>query len=190
MMNKMEQLGVLVPRVLPQVLPCPRSMVIDALQYIAGDFCGKTGVWSMTLQEDAIKGDSGIRLNPPKGVAISRVESVYIDGSHIDKDEYRSTANDILLCFVPQRDAIATIMCTVRPSRNAESLPEEIAEEWGDTIAYGALAKVKAMSGNNIEWTDAQGAKLALELYNEGCARARARMIRRKHGDSLFVGDL
>ena len=46
------------------------------------------------------------------------------------------------------------------------------------------------MSGNNIEWTDAQGAKLALELYNEGCARARAKMIRRKHGDSLFVGDL
>lgn len=187
---RMGQIGSLIQRVLPQVLPCPRSMVMDALQYIAGDFCGNTGVWSMALQEYAIKGDSGIQLNPPEGVVVSRVKEISLDGNYIDASEYRATTSDVLLGFTPQMDAIALVQCAVRPSRSAESLPEDILEEWGDTIAYGALAKVKAMSGAQIEWTDAQGASLALQLYSEGCGRARAKMIRFKHGESLFVGEI
>ena len=189
-MNRMEQLGVLIPRVLPQVLPCPRSMVMDALQYVAGDFCGSTGVWSMPLQEYAIKGNCQIQLNPPEGVVVSRVKEISLDGNYIEASEYRATASDVLLGFTPQKDAVAFVQCAVRPSRNAESLPEDILEEWGDTIAYGALAKIKAMSGAQIEWTDAQGASLALQLYSEGCGRARAKMIRLKYGESLFVGEI
>ena len=65
------------------------------------------------------------------------------------------------------------------PSRLSERLPEQLIEAWGDVLAYGAQARLKAMSGQHVAWTDAAGAQVALELYNEGVARARIRAMSR-----------
>lgn len=184
----LESMERLMPRILPQVLPCPRSMALDAVQIVAADFCRRTGAWPVVLQESVFAGDCRIGLNPPKGVVIAEVAALYLDGEPVDKADYVPSPQEIVLRFTPARDALATIKATARPSRTATLLPEEVLEEWGDILAFGVLAKLKSMSGAGIEWTDAQGAAMNLNLYEEGCCRAKTRIYRRgRGGGSLYI---
>lgn len=185
---RMEKMELLLPRLLPQVLPCPKSMALDAVQIVAADFCRRTGVWPVILQESVFSGDCRIALNPPNDVIIAEVAALYLDGEPVDKADYVPSPQEIVLRFTPARDALATIKATARPSRTATLLPESVMEEWGDILAFGALAKLKSMSGAGIEWTDAQGAAMNLNLYEEGCCRAKTRVYRRGHGGgSLYI---
>lgn len=185
---RMEKLEALLPRVLPQVLPCPKSMALDALQIVAVDFCRQSGAWPLELRESVFAGDCRIGLNPPRGVVIGEITALYLDGGRVDKASYTPFPQEIVLGFTPASEALATIEATARPTRTADSLPESIIEEWGDILAFGALAKLKSMSGTGIEWTDAQGAAMNLTLYNEGWCRAKTQMFRRRYGGgSLYI---
>ena len=94
----------------------------------------------------------------------------------------------MLLGFTLARDCAVTVEAILRPSRFSQKVPHDLIEEWGDILAYGALAKIKAMSGKGIEWSDPQGAGVALQLYNEGTARAKGRVIRSRIGSGeLFA---
>ncbi|WP_165072825.1 hypothetical protein [Desulfovibrio sp. ZJ200] len=186
--TRMEPMDGLLPRILPQVLPCPRSMALDAVQMVAGDFCKETGVWSMVLAESVPAGECRITVPMPRDAVLVDVLGLYLDGRLLDRSDYVPSSYDIVLRFTPQSDAVATIEATARPARTASALPAEIMEAWGDVIAHGALARLKSMSGARIEWTDAQGAALHNDLYNEGCADARTRMFRNRHGGgTLYV---
>lgn len=184
-----ESLETLVPRILPQVMPCPRSMVVDALQNLAMDFCKETGAWAAVLREDVVAGDSRISItDAPRDSVLSGVKALYIGGAEQNKADYIVSPYDIVLRFVPQQNAVAAIDGTLRPTRTAERLPAAILDEWGDILTYGALAKLKSMSGVNIGWTDMNGATINLDLYSEGCARVRTRMFRnRLGGGSIYL---
>lgn len=185
-MQRMDDLDVLVRHVLPQVLPCPKSMVLDALQAITVDFCRQSEVWSEQIQELGVSGDSAISLALPSGIEVVRVRTTWIDG--IEQDGWRSEGQTVLLGFTLARDCTVTAEAILRPSRFSQKVPHDIIEEWGDILAYGALAKIKAMSGKGIEWSDPQGAGVALQLYNEGTARAKGRVIRSRIGSGeLFA---
>ena len=69
-MQRMNDLDVLVRHVLPQVLPCPKSMVLDALQAISVDFCRQSEVWSEQIQELGVPGDSAISLALPSALKL------------------------------------------------------------------------------------------------------------------------
>ena len=184
----LEKLDTLVPRILPQVIPCPRSMVLDALQTLSVDFCTQTGAWQSVIVEPVLTGEPRIPMECGRDAVVANVKAVYLDGNELPKAQYMVTPYDLVLRFTPQQNASATIDATIRPKRTAETLPAELLEEWGDILAYGALAKIKAMSGPNISWTDVSGASINLDLYNEGCARARLRVFRHRIGDgSLYL---
>ena len=180
---RMTPLKRLLPHVLPQVLPCPSSMALDALQFMAVDFCTQTEVWSERFQEPLAAGDAVLCLSAPGEAVIVRVRALWLDGSELSSSAYSSEGDVVRLEAPATRSLTATAEAVLRPSRMAENIPQEIFEEWGDIIAYGALAKLKAMSGRHVEWADAQGAGLALQAYNEGVARARGRVLRRRYGN-------
>lgn len=124
----------------------------------------------------------------PRDAMLVDVLGLYLDGRRLDRADYVPSPYDIVLRFTPQADAVATIEATARPARTATAMPAEIMEAWGDVITHGALARLKSMSGTRMEWTDAQGAALHNDLYNEGCADARTRMFRNRHGGgTLYV---
>lgn len=187
--TRMERMDGLLPRILPQVLPCPRSMALDAVQMVAGDFCKETGAWSMVLTENVFAGECRIAVTMPRDAVLVGVLGLYLDGRPLDRPDYIPSPYDIVLRFTPQNEAVATIEATVRPARTAITLPAEIMEAWGDVIVHGALARLKAVSGKNIEWTDAQGAAMHNGLYNEGCADARTRIFRRRHGGGTLYAN-
>ena len=186
-MNARAPLKRLLPQVLPQVLPCPSSMALDALQIAAGDFCKAAEVWTERFEEPLAPGDAAVSLAPPRETVVARVRALWLDGRPAEPSAYRSDGNTLFLTSPVPRAMTASAEAVLRPSRMASAIPEVLLEEWGDVIVWGALARLKAMSGRHIEWADAQGAGVALQLYNEGLARARARTLRRRHGDGRGV---
>ena len=188
-MERMEKLDRLLPQVLPQVSGCPTSMAKDALQFIAGDFCKVAGVWAREVLEPVLAGEVRVPIDDIPGDArIAQVEKVTLDGVPLSEIGFSVGTDEIVLAEVPRRDASLAARVTLRPARQAECLPEDVLEEWGDIVAFGALARLKSMSGEHVSWSDPQGAQINLTLYNEGIYAARTRMFRnRKGGGILFM---
>lgn len=187
--ERMEKLDRLLAQVLAQVDGCPASMARDALQFIAADFCRYTGVWQVELVEPVAAGEHQVVLTGiPKGARLGAVLAVRLGGMSLTRTEYSVGVEDIVLHEAPCRDTELAALVTLRPERTTQFLPESIMEEWGDIMAFGALAKLKTMSGANVAWTDPQGAQVNLTLYNEGIGAARTRAYRRRRGGgALFA---
>lgn len=188
MNDRMTDMAVLIRRILPQVLPCPRSMALDALQMVAVDFFKETGAWLATFEESVCPCDTVITLNLPRGALVATVLALYLNGSKVDGSLYQASSREIMLASAPQQAALAVVEASLRPARTATSLPDDLIEEWGDTLAFGTLAKLKSMSGQNIEWSDPQGATTNFQLYMDEVGKAKAKKLRRRFGGgALYV---
>lgn len=173
------KLDTIMNQVLPFVLPCPRSMALDSLCVVAKDFCTQAAIWKEVFSEQGYKGNTSIDIPVPIYAEIVKVTDLWIGESCVCGDQYHRDGKSLHLHFAMPHDEVVSARCWLRPSREYQCLPDWLIEEWGDVIAYGAQARLKVMTGNKIEWSDAAGAQVALEQYNEGVARARIRAMRR-----------
>lgn len=189
-MRGMASYDLLLPRVLPQTQPCPGVMALDAVRQVAVDFCTRAEIWRDVLTERVFPGASAIDLPLERDTALVRVVELRLDGAVLSPgDDFTASPRAVDLAFDPPRELTARIAVVLRPSRLATRLPEEMLEEWGDVLAFGALAKLKSMSGPHVAWSDPQGAALNLQLYEQGVARAGIRVLRGRDGRSLRMGD-
>ena len=189
--ERMERLDVLLPQLLPQVDGCPTSMARDALQFIAADFCKVSGVWAEDVLELVPAGESRVPLHDmPQEARLAHIQNVTLDGTPLSTTEYSVGVREIVLHSVPCRDVELAARITLRPARFTGSLPAYLLEEWGDIIAFGALARLKTMSGSNVSWTDMQGAQVNLTLYNEGIYAARTRAYRNSKGGGVLFANV
>lgn len=184
--EKLESMDVLLRRIAPQVIPCPRSMILDALQTIAVDFFRETGVWTATFQDTASPCDPVITLSLPKGAVMGSVQSVALNGVLLESGGYTEGTRDITLNECPTVESLVVIKASLRPLRTTTALPEDLLEEYGDYLAFGAIAKLKAMSGQHVEWSDAQGASTNYQLYQDGVKQAKARKFRKRFGGGIL----
>jgi hypothetical protein len=188
-MTDMVTYDAFLPHVLPQVLSCPKSMAVDALQTSTGEFCKASEAWAEVLTESVYAGDTTIDLNPEHQALVVRVSGLRIDGNRIDKQSYWPQTHSIRLRFTPAANAAAYVNVILRPARAATHVPKFLYEEWCEPIAAGALARLKMMTGPKITWSDPQGAAFHQKIAVEGAAEARVRMIRCRHGGgSICLG--
>lgn len=178
MKREMAEYTSLMPRLLPQCVPAPNYVLLDALQLVGVDFCTRTRIWRETLYESLSRGDTELPLML-RGRIIVQVQDVRLDGMHMKPGvHYDATPAGVVLASPACRDMEAVIVSSVRPSRMSTHFPAALLEEWGDVLCFGVLAKVKSMTGPRVEWTDAAGAELNLGLYEQGVARARIALTR------------
>lgn len=170
---KMLSLDVLVRNILPQVLPCPRSMVLDALQATAMDFCKLTRLWKRHLTEPIYAGEQSIDLTHMQDIDIVDVVNVSMKGTKLDREDYSFTNDSIVFKVKIQGNTVVNFDLILRPSRYSEKLPAFLIEEYGDILVQGALMRLKLMRGSKIEWSDPEGAILSSQLYEAGVVRAR-----------------
>lgn len=186
-----QNLETLLPLVLPLVLPCPTGMAMDALQRAAVDFCKKSEVWREVLQAPVIEGRYEFEMYPERGGVVLRVLRLVIDGWKADRQDFSVSASVVRLHSRPQRCATATVWAVIGPKRGGGFLPPELLDEWGDVIAAGATARLKAMTGSHIEWSDPQTVPYHQQIFDEGTARARIQTLRgERGGGSFFVRDM
>lgn len=171
--------ALLMPRILPQALPAPPFVVLDALQQVAVDFCRRADVWR-TVQESEIRsGASRLELEPDRGTAVSRVLALELAGSRLSPGmDFRSDDGVVAFHTPVRQDCLVRIVAAIRPTRFATRIPEPILEEWGDYLAAGTLARVLSQSGPQVGWSNPGGSTLHFSLYEEGVAKARIRAVR------------
>lgn len=185
-MSRMMAYEHLLRQILPQTLPCPRSMALDALQMIAMEFFGESGVWVENIEEMASCCDRRITPAVPRNAVLAGVYGLEMDGRKLGRDEYRIESGDIVLSFTLCCACCLYGRMTLRPKRTAMEMPEDLLEEYGDWLIFGALWKLKSMSGNKVEWSDPKGAQFNYELYQEGLLKAKKRKFRKRFGNQLM----
>lgn len=191
MTERMASYDVIIPRVLMQVQPCPQFVVLDAVQQVAVDFFTRAEVWTDTVTETLFRGSRGVELTADRGVVVSRILRVLLDGARLEggSDFHAERAGSGITLFFhaahEDADHAVRASCALRPSRTAAQVPEALLEEWGDVLVFGALAKIKSMSGPRVGWSDPQAAGMNLSLYEQGVAQARIRGARRGDGRRL-----
>ena len=94
-MEKMQGLDILLPQIMPQVMPCPQSMVLDTLQMLAVDFCKETGVWDAVFREEVQPCETVIPLPLPKGAVIASVTEFYLDDEKLERKAFDAGLRDI-----------------------------------------------------------------------------------------------
>ena len=182
--ERMEKMEILLRRIAPQVIPCPRSMILDALQTIAVEFFRETEVWEAVFQD--VIGACETIFTPmlPKECALVNVKLLSLNGE--DVNGFSCGTRNIVLNEPPRENSLVIAKCSLRPLRTATTLPEDLIEEHGDTLAFGAIAKLKAMSGQNVEWSDQQGASVNYQLYQDGSVKAKSRKYRKRLGGGVL----
>lgn len=185
-MSRMVAYEHLLRGILPQTLPCPRSMALDAVQMIAMDFFRESGAWIENIGIISSADDGRLELAVPKNAVPTGVYGLTLDGRKLGTDEYSLEGNELVLANRQTCACCLAGQMTLRPKRFATELPEDLIEEYGDTLIFGAIARLKAMSGNKVEWSDPKGAQINYELYQEGLARAQKRKYRKRFGGQLL----
>lgn len=180
-------------RVAPQLGHCPHIVMLDAMQTVGGDFFRRSEIWRETLVAEVYAGEWFAELSAERGTAVVRVLELRLDGVPLEggRGFTVATAGDnATVEFAAPMDKTRTVyaLAALRPARMADYFPDQFADEWGDVLAFGVLAKLKSMSGPYVGWTDPQGAALNLQLYEDGVARAKVQVARGRDSRKLFVG--
>lgn len=170
----------------------PQPMVRRAYIDAAREFFDRTGAWRVISPEvflndfESGNGRAAYDILVGSDEVVTDARNVTFDGRPLEKrtttqmvygstlssgrpSEYRIArgVNRLVIAPPPPPDAAQLIGGTfnVQPARDARILPDEIVEQYGECIEYGALRRVLAQPGK--QWTDYDGASYFAELYRE-----------------------
>lgn len=154
-----------------------------------------------SIQNDVIAGEASYSFAPPRGAKVVRpyrIEIVHPDSGDILELEpmsletlesfnntwrgkeqrvpnaYVLTHDDtVRLIGVPTEDITGGLVAYVslKPTRDAEECPNFLYEDWAETIAAGALAKLHA---NDKVWAQPAMVQYYTKIYRDGVSRARS----------------
>lgn len=168
----------LLPYVLPEVISCPKAQIVNEIRRAAIDFCQRSQIWREDL--DYLFFPAGVAtadLDPPQDSRVCEVVSVsLLDGSTLEVGtHFTATTSVVSMRIMLDVDTKLIPTVALKPTLAAPGIPEELMEDWGYVIAYGAIASLKAMRGR--EWEDIPGAQIKNELFEDGIASAKIRAI-------------
>lgn len=159
----MKPLSAFYPRILPYLPGCPESLVDQVLVNAAIEFAEG----SLTLRQNldpfnTIIGVDQYDLDPPSDHDINRVMGVTVNGRELKPGMAEAIRNDLptasatprgfytdrtdntfTLRLTPPPDKVLPVIVavTLRPTRNATTLDDDMYNIWIDPIVSGAIAR-------------------------------------------------
>lgn len=158
-----------------------------ALREAAVEFCERTRLWRFE-DEYAISAEKCDAIFAPDGAVIHEIESVTFDGQPLTPvsiawlDEnyrgwrtqdytgvprYFSQVEPDQLCLVPQAVGTVGLSLWLKPSNDADQLPDWMFNQFRETLAQGAIARILMIpnqSFTNYELGAAFGASFSAKL--------------------------
>lgn len=184
--------------VLPSVQGCPVSIVNNAIRSACIEFCEKTLIWKQdSIVNDIVEGFDLYLFAPPPNAKVVMPYRVSINGVEVQPTDLQSLesfmpnwkeakdslpkyyflANDdvVRLVGTPTETLYGALTADValKPSRDAKTCPTFLYDDWAETIAAGALAKLHAMKGK--VWAMPEMVTYYTKLFREGVSRARSK---------------
>jgi hypothetical protein len=172
-------------------------MTVDlAINRAAIDLCDQGRVWEESLDAMTLIGSiDAYELDLPAGAVLVCVRNVRLDARPLQlitswtdfegraaqpgqPTHYAMRGNELVVYPAPhQSGGRVTLVATLKPAFNATSLPDVLLQTHMGTVAEGAKAYLKEMTGT--AWFDPSGFALASQRFREGVSRAR---INVEHG--------
>lgn len=184
------------PLILPTVLGAPYPTVDLAINRAAAELCESARVWEEFLDPITLRpGVAAYPLDLPAGSILVCARSIELDGVPLALSQTiprtAATQGMPVLAYIragelmvsPAPDTpggVLTVFVTLRPSITATQLPDVLLDRHMVTVAEGAKAFLKEMTG--AAWFDPAGYSLARQTFLYNVSRAR---IAVEHG---FVG--
>ena len=184
------------PLIMPAVPGCPYMTVDLAINRAAIDLCDQGRVWEESLDAmTLISGIDAYELDLPAGAVLVCVRNVRLDARPLQlitswadfegraaqpgqSTHYAMRGNELVVYPAPhQSGGRVTLVATLKPAFNATSLPDVLLQAHMGTVAEGAKAYLKEMTGT--AWFDPSGFALASQRFRESVSRAR---INVEHG--------
>ena len=184
--------------VLPEVHGCPKGIAKTAIRDAVIEFCDKSQLWTAPSEPTDIKaGYSRYAFDARTDDAIvttltfaaTEDNAIEIISQHelskLDADWrnltssrpqqiFMDTADTVRLVGEPTEDIDEGLYVEValKPSRASTECPSFILENWAETIAHGALSRLKAMVGR--VWADANLVPYHRGEFRAGVSRAKS----------------
>ena len=193
----------LLSQVRPEAQECPSPRIINEIRNVARDFCERTTYWrhehpTITTVTDA-NSDGFYPLTIPSGAQIASVISpiqhgginVYVrtkdwldanftrwrEREGNTADYYRMITPTIMrLIPKPTEAKDLEVSIVLKPSRNADSIPDYIYDEWYEVLSWGALAGLLNMEKE--PWYRPKDAAMYFGKYMDGVNDGKAKGIR------------
>lgn len=200
------------PEVLPYVPTCPEISAVNAIRNSVIQFCTETWFWQYDCYPiPVVSGMPDVEPNFPNQTKYLGVVDGFFGGKPLEpKDEawlrrkyrtrdfrsvagtpsywYQTDPDKLLLVPVPDDAAAAftlDLRIAIAPTRASTGADDTIFERYAETIAKGALARLKAVPGQL--YSDAQGAQAMALLFKKEIFEARSLVERNQTRGPLRV---
>ena len=146
------------------------SMMVDAIKEAAITFCRKSELITMVRVVASAAAGSLLDVCDQDGLKASNIVRVInSDGDDLvpGVDYMAMSANEI---SIPAPLANFTIWYSAEPLPDAADLPAVLLDDYGESVAFGALAILFGQPG--MPWTDGKRSAYYKTEFTEGCRRA------------------
>ena len=165
----------------------PPSIAEMHLRRATIELCERTHIWVATVYIDAQAGVADYPLDVPDGAAVVQVRSVKIGNCCLTPDrsgvctgcgchKFRVEGNHTLWIPTPNSDADQSVQVEVvcKPKQDSCGLPDELYEDWAETILDGAAYRCFSMP--KTEWYSTGMTTFYVKSFNVGIARAKNKL--------------
>ena len=172
------------PLILPRTPGCPEPIAFDAIRQAAIEFCERTRIWRDT---DQFMADEFGDIFAPAQSVIHQIEDARFDGHRLttvsvqdlnerypgydwttqsgDQPKYITQIHPNTVKIVPAWEGMITMTILLKPSNDAQELPDFIFDQYARTIADGALAEILMIPGQ--PYTNPQGGAMYSQRFQQ-----------------------
>lgn len=173
------------PLVLPDVIGCPDPMLAMAVRNAAREFCERTGIIFEWCDPVAADGTTNLfDFDISTGQELVKVIRAIVDDVEYPVFSYKDLPSDwqssepasighkviqldqenYRVYPIPSSGSIITLMVATKPTMTATSGADDLLNLYGETIAYGAKARLMMIQKQS--WTDYALAKFNRDQFN------------------------
>lgn len=182
----MKELSEFLPAINPFAPGCAKPTAFNWIRQAAAEFCERTRLWRYEDQFKVVADDEFIAV--PNGVVIHEIESAAFDGrpltprsiSDLDKENGRwredmgspsgiTQASPDTLRLVPRSAGTLTLSVFLKPSMDADEVPDWMVDQYRQVIADGALARILVIP--NQSFTNVDMAAVFSQSFQAALAR-------------------
>jgi len=187
--------------VMPYVRECPEIVAVNALRNAMIEFCDKSMLWQYEVDPiDVVAGTTEYTLALPPGTGIARIMDLFHNGHRLQPrsetelaslyvDDWRSQQgepcyytqrwpNVVILCPAPSTSILSglDLIVALRPTRAGIAVDDFLFERWAEEIAFGARARIMAISGQ--PYTDQVQASYYRAQFESAIGKAKIELNR------------
>lgn len=176
------------PMVLSSAPACPDPTAEQWIRQAAIEFCTRTRVWRETDEFEA-DGHPIEVVAVPANAALHEIEAAWFNGHELEAARYKTVGTlsggtpRYLTQIGPDRFNLTPpeagtfrVNMFLKPSREADELPDFLLEHYEQTIADGALARILSLPEQG--WTNPQLAAAHRQSFDADVNRLSASNIR------------